>query len=105
MAERPRCGYRTAWRARVVGTIPAAALLTKAPGDNNAQYESALAFPLCRGLFATAKFSLLGPVSEYGSGPSDTFLVDGVPARSGTTTARWRRSRRSRSKGTSRSAA
>lgn len=81
VAERPQVRIPHRVGTRAVGSIPAAALLTKAPGDNNAQYESALAFPLCRGLFATAKFSLTSPGSEYGSDPSDTFLVDGTPAK------------------------
>ena len=54
---------------RTVGSIPAVALLTKAPGDNNAQYESVLAFPLCRGLFATAKFSLTSPARRVRERP------------------------------------
>lgn len=81
VAERPRVRIAHRIGTRVVGRIPAAALLTKAPGDNNAQYESVLAFPLCSGLFATAQFSLLSPGSVYASDPSDVFLVDGVPAR------------------------
>jgi hypothetical protein len=81
VAERPQVRVPHRIGSRAVGSVPAAALLTKAPGDNNAQYESALAFPLCRGLFATAKFSLLNPGSEYGSDPSDAFLVDGAPAK------------------------
>ena len=80
VAERPQVRVPHRVGARVVGTIPAAAVLTKAPGDNNAQYESALAFPLCRGLFATAKFSLVNPGAQYGTDPDDTFLVNGTPA-------------------------
>lgn len=90
VAERPEVRVPHRVGTRVVGSIPAAALLTKAPGDNNAQYESVLAFSLCRGLFATTKFSLMNPGSEYGSDPSDpsdAFLVDGVPART------WNRDR------------
>ena len=81
VAERPQLRVPHRVGTRVVGTIPAAALLTKAPGDNNAQYVSALAFPLCRGLYATAKFSLMTPQAEYGTDPSDTFLVEGTPAK------------------------
>lgn len=81
VAERPQVRIPHRVGARVVGSIPAAALLTKAPGDNNAQYVSTLAFPLCRGLFATATFSLMNPGSEYGTDSSDTFLVDGTPAK------------------------
>ena len=66
---------------RSVGRGPAAAVLTKAPGDNNAQYESVLAFPLCRGLFATAKFSLLTPVAEYGGRPLRPVPRQGRPDR------------------------
>ena len=80
---------------RVVGSIPTVALLTKGPGDNNAQYESVLAFALCNGLFATAKFSVLNPGSVYGGGPSDPVPRRRRPVRgSGTTTARSTRSRR-----------
>ena len=81
VAERPSVSIPHRIGSRVVGSIPAAALLTKAPGDNNAQFESVLAFPLCRGLFATTKFSVLNPGSEYASDPSTPFLVSGVPAR------------------------
>ena len=81
VAERPRVRIPHRVGRRSVGSIPAVALLTKAPGDNNAQYESVLAFPLCRGLFATAKFSLLSPVSEYGGDPADPFLIKGVPTK------------------------
>lgn len=81
VAERPTVRIPHRVGTRVVGSIPAAAFLTKAPGENNAQFESALAFPLCRGLYATAKFALTSPTSEYASGPDDAFLVDGVPAR------------------------
>jgi hypothetical protein len=81
VAERPQVRIPHRVGARVVGSIPAGALLTKAPGDNNAQYVSALAFPLCHGLYATAKFSLMNPQAEYGTDPSDTFLVDGTPAK------------------------
>ena len=81
VAERPRVRIPHRIGRRAVGSIPAAALLTKAPGDNNAQYESVVAFPLCRGLFATAKFSLLNPGSEYASDPANPFLIKGVATR------------------------
>jgi hypothetical protein len=81
VAERPQVRVPHRVGSRAVGSVPAAALLTKAPGDNNAQYESALAFPLCRGLFVTARFSLMTPGSDYGTGPSDPFLIEGVPTR------------------------
>ena len=81
VAERPSVRVPHRVGGRVVGSIPTVALLTKGPGDNNAQYESVLAFALCNGLFATAKFSVLNPGSVYAGGPSDPFLVDGVPAR------------------------
>lgn len=81
IVERPQVRVPHRVGSRTVGSIPAAALLTKGPGDNNAQYQSALAFPLCRGLFATAKFSLLSPSSDHTGDPSKPFLVNGVPAR------------------------
>jgi hypothetical protein len=81
VAERPLVRVPHRVGARVVGSIPAATLLTKGPGDNNAQYEAALAFPLCRGLFVTARFSLMTPGSDYGTGPTDPFLIEGVPTR------------------------
>ncbi|NUT54430.1 MAG: carboxypeptidase regulatory-like domain-containing protein [Thermoleophilia bacterium] len=80
VAERPQVRVPHRVGTRVVGSIPAATLLTRGPGDNSAQFESALAFPLCRGLFATAKFSLLNPGSIHTGDPSDTFAVDGTPA-------------------------
>ena len=81
VAERPRVQVPHFVGKRKVGSIPAVTLLMKAPGDNNAQYESVLAFPLCRGVFAAAKFSLLNPGSEYASDPSVPFLVKGVPTK------------------------
>jgi hypothetical protein len=80
VAERPRVNIPHRVGGRTVGSIPAAAVLTKAPGQNNAQFESVVAFPLCRGVFAAAKFSLTSPGSEYGTDPSDTYLVKGVAA-------------------------
>lgn len=81
VAERPTVRVPRRIGGRVVGAIPATAMLTKAPGDNNAQYESVLGFPLCNGLFAAAKFSLANPGSIYAAGPDDPFLVDGTPAK------------------------
>lgn len=81
VSERPQVRVPHRVGTRAVGSIPAAAALTKAPGDNNAQYVSALAFPLCRGLYATAKFALMSPGAEYGTGPSDTFVIEGTPAK------------------------
>lgn len=81
VAERPRVQIPHLVGKRKVGSIPAAALLTKAPGDNNAQYESVLAFPLCRGVFVAAKFSLLNPGSEYGGDPAKPFLIKEVRTR------------------------
>lgn len=82
VAERPRARIPHLVGKRNVGSIPAVALLTKAPGENIAQYESVVAFPLCRGVLAAAKFSLATPSSVYaGGGPSDPVLVKGnVPA-------------------------
>jgi hypothetical protein len=82
VAERPQVGIPHLVLGREVGSIPAVALLTKAPGGNNAQFESVVAFPLCRGVFVAADFDLLNPTSEYAAAPSDPFLVKGsVPAR------------------------
>ena len=81
VAERPRVRIPHRVGRRAVGSIPAVGLLTKAPGDNNAQYESVVAFPLCRGLFATAKFSLLSPGAEYGGDPANPFLIKGGPTK------------------------
>jgi hypothetical protein len=39
-----------------------------------------VAFPLCRGVFAAAKFSLMSPIARYGTDPADTYVVKGVPA-------------------------
>jgi hypothetical protein len=81
VAERPRARIAHLVGKRNVGSIPAVALLTKAPGDNSAQFESVVAFPLCRGVLVAAKFSLTSPSSVYAGGPSEPFLVKGnVPA-------------------------
>ena len=81
VAEQPTVRIPHLVGTRNVGSIPAVALLTKAPGDNNAQYESVVAFPLCRGLFVAADFSLLTPGSEYATSPSDRFLISGTPTK------------------------
>ena len=81
VAEQPTVRIPHLVGTRNVGSIPALALLTKAPGDNNAQYVSVVAFPLCRGLFVSAKFSLLSPGSEYATSPSDRFLISGTPTK------------------------
>lgn len=80
VAERPQVRIPHRVGRRTVGTIPAVALLIKAPGGNNAQFKSVVAFPLCRGVFVAADFSLTSPIGEYGTDPSDTYLVKGTPA-------------------------
>ena len=90
----------TASCRRTSGRVdPAVALLTKGPGDNNAQYESVVAFALCSGLFVTTKFSVLNPVVRVRGRPEliRTSSTESAPG-SGTTTTRCRRSpgRRSR---------
>jgi hypothetical protein len=80
ITERPQIRIPHRVGGRVVGSIPAAALLTRAPGQNSAQFQSVVAFALCRGVSAAATFSLTSPGSQYGTDPSDTFLVKGVPA-------------------------
>jgi hypothetical protein len=67
-------------RGRKVGTVPTVALLTEGPGTNNAQYESVLAFELCRGIFVAADFALLSPTSDYAGSPSEPYLVKGTPS-------------------------
>jgi hypothetical protein len=82
LAESPQMRIPHLAGGRQVGSIPAVALLTKGPGDGNAQYESVVAFPLCRGVFAAAQFALLDPGFDFGTSPSDPVLVAGnVPAR------------------------
>lgn len=80
VVERPQIRIPHRVGRRTVGSIPATALLTKAPGQNSAQFRAVVAFPLCRGVFAAAYFSLTSPGSQYGTDPSDTYLVNGVPA-------------------------
>jgi hypothetical protein len=81
VAERPQARIPHLVGKRNVGSIPAVALLTKAPGENGAQYESVVAFPLCRGVLVAATFALTSPSSVYAGGPSEPFLVKGsVPA-------------------------
>ena len=50
-------------------------MLTQAPGDNAAAFDSAIAFPLCRGVIAVAHFSTLEP-STNSPNPFGTYLVD-----------------------------
>jgi hypothetical protein len=68
-------------RGAKVGTIPGYLLTTKAPGNGAAQTEVALAFPLCKGLFVVADFSLLAPQQDP-DGLGGTFLVNGQSASS-----------------------
>jgi hypothetical protein len=79
--ERPSADVPHLVGAREVGSIPAVALLTEAPGTNNAKYESVVAFPLCKGVFAAAKFSLTSPGAAYGADPNDLYMLNGIPAR------------------------
>jgi hypothetical protein len=82
VAERPRVKIPHLVGKRRVGSIPAVALLTAGPGTNNAQFESLVVFPLCRGVLTAAAFALLSPSSVYAGGPSEPFLVKGsIPAR------------------------
>lgn len=60
---------------RQVGTINGLMMLTQAPGDNAAAFDSAVAFPLCRGVIAVAHFSTLTP-STNSPNPFGTYLVD-----------------------------
>jgi hypothetical protein len=64
---------------RKVGTIIGTAALSKSPGTGSAQVEGALAFPLCRGMFAFARFGLLSP-SSVPTGTGGEYTVDGTPA-------------------------
>lgn len=82
VSERPAVRIPHLVGTRRVGSIPAVALLTEGPGTNNAQFESLVVFPLCRGVLAAVDLGLLNPSSVYAGGPSEPFLVaDGVPAR------------------------
>lgn len=82
VAERPRVQIPHLVGKRRVGSITAVALLTEGPGTNNAQFESLVVFPLCKGVLAAADFALLSPSSVYAGGPSEPFLVKGsIPAR------------------------
>lgn len=58
-----------------VGTIKGLMLLTQAPGDNAAGFDSAVSFPLCKGVIAAAHFSTLTPTSNSPN-PFGTYLVD-----------------------------
>lgn len=57
------------------GTIAGTAIVTKSP-TLDAQYEVALAFPLCKGLFVVADFTLLAPPQDA-DGAEGRFLVNG----------------------------
>ena len=105
VAEQPTVRIQHLVGTRNVGSIPALALLTKAPGDNNAQYVSVVAFPLCRGLFVAAAFSLLVPAPSTRPRPRIAFSSRARRRSSGTTIAQSRRSRRSPSRVTSHLAA
>jgi hypothetical protein len=61
-----------------VGTIPGFTLTTRSPGFN-AQFETALAFPLCRGLFVVADFQTLAPQQDP-DGLGGTYVVSGQSA-------------------------
>lgn len=81
VVERPTVRIPHVVGARKVGSIDTTALLTKAPGDGNAQYESVAVFRLCGRVFAAAQFEALTPGFEYWQTPSDPIFVGGnVPA-------------------------
>ena len=58
-----------------VGTINGLMMLTQAPGDNAAAFDSAVSFALCKGVIAVAHFSTLTP-SSNNPHPFGTYLVD-----------------------------
>jgi hypothetical protein len=58
-----------------VGTINGLMMVTQAPGDNAAAFDSAVSFPLCRGVIAVAHFSTLQP-STNTANPFGTYVVD-----------------------------
>lgn len=87
VVEEPRARIQHRVAGARIGSIPAAALVTEAPGENDARFASVVAFPLCHGLYVAAAFSLSTPATEFGGTPSDPVRVDGVPAR------RWNRER------------
>jgi hypothetical protein len=70
---------------RQVGTISGLMMLTQAPGDNAAAFDSAVSFPLCRGVIVAAHFSTLTP-STKSPNPFGTYVVD-----DGTDVQTWNR--------------
>jgi hypothetical protein len=80
VVERPAVQVPHVVRGRKVGTIPAVALVTEGPGNNNAQYEAVLALGLCRGVFAAAQFALLAPVADYAASPAEPYTIKGMPS-------------------------
>ena len=60
---------------RQVGTISGLMMITQAPGDNAAAFDSAVSFPLCRGVIVAAHFSTLTP-STKSPNPFGTYVVD-----------------------------
>jgi hypothetical protein len=58
-----------------VGTINGLMLLTQAPGDTASAFDSAVAFPLCKGVIVAAHFSTLTPPTNS-AGPNGAYLVD-----------------------------
>jgi hypothetical protein len=70
---------------RRVGTINGLMMLTQAPGDTAAAFDSAISFPLCKGVIAVAHFSTLTP-STNSPNPFGIYLVD-----DGTDVQAWNR--------------
>ena len=68
-----------------VGTIKGLMMLTQAPGDTAAAFDSAVSFALCKGVIAVAHFSTLTP-SSNSAGPSGSYVVD-----DGTDVQAWNR--------------
>jgi hypothetical protein len=60
-------------------------LVTQAPGDNAAAFDSAVSFALCRGVIAVAHFSTLTP-STNTANPFGSYVVD-----DGTDVQAWNR--------------
>ena len=70
---------------RQVGTISGLMILTQAPGDNAAAFDSAFSFRLCRDVIVAAHFSTLTP-STKSPNPFGTYIIDG-----GTDVQTWNR--------------
>ena len=70
---------------RTVGSITGLMLLTQAPGDTAAAFDTAIAFPLCRGVLGVAHFSTLTP-SSSAANPYGSYVVD-----DGTDVQAWNR--------------